>query len=117
MQRHNEVRDTFADLSAMAWNQVKWEPIVKEPDDDTRTPALIADLSIRGVWLPQVKALFDKRVVDTEAQSYLSKSPMDVLTLAGKEKRTKYSAACEERMDIFTPLCVSVDGIMGKDAT
>ena len=46
-QRHNEVRDAFADLSGMAWNQVKREPIVKEPDNDTGKPALIANLSIR----------------------------------------------------------------------
>ena len=115
-QRHNEVRDAFADLSAMAWNQVKREPIVKESDNDTGTPALIADLSIRGVWLPQAEALFDTRVVDTDARSYTSRSPMDVLTSAEREKRNKYTAACEERRAIFTPLCVSVDGMMGKDA-
>ena len=82
MQGHNEVRDAFPDLSAMAWNQVKREAIVKEPDNDTETPALIANLSIRGVWLPQAEVLFDTQVVDTDTRSYISKSTMDVLTLA-----------------------------------
>ena len=31
-----------------------------------------SDLSVRGAWLPQDEALFDVRVVDTDAQSYLS---------------------------------------------
>ena len=27
-----------------------------------------------------------------------------------------YKAACDERRAIFTPLCVSVDGLMGREA-
>lgn len=30
---------------------------------------LIADLGVRGVWQPQTEALFDIRVIDTDAQS------------------------------------------------
>ena len=46
MQRHNEMKNASTDLSAMAWKEVKWEPIVKELDNDIGTPALIANLSI-----------------------------------------------------------------------
>ena len=56
------------------------EPIVKEADESSGSPALVADLSVRGVWVPQAEALFDVRVVDTDAQSYLDRSPLDVLS-------------------------------------
>ena len=56
-QRHNEVRDALGDLAALAYKDVICEPIVREGSDTV--PALIADLGIRGVWLPQIEALFD----------------------------------------------------------
>ena len=31
IQRHNEIRDAFGDFAALVWNQVKKEPVVKEP--------------------------------------------------------------------------------------
>ena len=49
-------------------------------------PALIADRLVRGVWQPQAEALFDVRVIDTDAQSYHSHSPREVLTLVEKKK-------------------------------
>ena len=32
---------------------------------------LVADLCVRGVWLPQAEMLFDIHVVDTDAYSYI----------------------------------------------
>ena len=45
-QRHNEVRDALGDLSELAWNQVKREPIIREANPSDQTPALITDLSV-----------------------------------------------------------------------
>ena len=56
-QRHNEVRDALGDLAAIVYKDVVREPIVQEADDASGRPALIADLSIRGVWQPQTAAL------------------------------------------------------------
>ena len=78
--------------------------------------ALIADLGARGVWEPQAMALFDIRVVDTDARSYLSHSPVAVLASAEAEKKRKYCDACTERCATFTPLCFSVDGLPGDEA-
>ena len=114
-QRHNEIRDALGDLSSLAWSQVKKEPIVKEADESSRSPALVADLSVRGVWVPQAEALFDVRVVDTDAQSYLDRSPLDVLSIAESEKKRKYHQACLDRRALFTPLCISVDGLLGRE--
>ena len=48
--------------------------MVREASTLSHTPALVADISIRGVWIPQAEALFDIIVTDTDAQSYLSSS-------------------------------------------
>ena len=115
IQRHNKVRDAFGDLGALVWHQVKKEPIVKEANDACGSQALIADLAIRGVWETQEEALFDIRVTDTDAKSYLTHSPNQVLAQAEKDKKLKYGSSCEERRAVFTPLCVSVDGLFGKE--
>ena len=75
-QRHNEIHDALGDLSSLAWSQVKKEPIVKEADESSGSPALVADLSVRGVWVPQAEVLFGVRVIDTDAQSYLDRSTL-----------------------------------------
>ena len=64
-QRHNEVRDATGDIAALAWGQVKREPIIKEGSVDPHEEGLVADLAIRGVWQPQAEALFDIHVTDT----------------------------------------------------
>ena len=85
-QCHNEIRDALGDYSSLAWSQVKKEPIVKEANESSGSPALVADFSVRGVSVPQAEVLFDVRVVDTDAQSYLDRSPLDVLSIAVREE-------------------------------
>ena len=114
VQRHNEIRDAIGDLAALLWGQVKREPVVSEDNDDG---ILVADLGVRGVWSPQSEALFDIRVTDTDAQSYLGHAPESVLFQAETEKKQKYSAAASARRAHFTPLCFSVDGLAGSEAT
>ena len=94
---------------------MKKEPIVKEADESSGSPAQVADLSVRGVWVPQAEALFDVRVVDTDAQSYLDRSPLDVLSIAESEKKRKNHQACLDRRALFTQLCISVDGLLGRE--
>ena len=115
-QRHNEVQDALGDLAAIVYKDVVREPIVQEADDSRGRPALIADLSIRGVWQPQTAALLDVCVVDTDTQSYASCTVDAVLCSAEQEKKRKYSAAVEDRRASFTPFVVSVDGVLGHDA-
>ena len=104
VQRHNEIRDAIGDLAALAWGQVRRETVVVEAGDQ-HGETLIADLCVRGVWLPQAEALFDIRVVDTDAQSYLHHTPGRVLLNAEVEKKNKYADACATRRAHFTPLC------------
>ena len=85
---HSEVWDAIGDLSSLVWKQVQKEPIVCESTiDDSISETLIADLRVRGVWELQVDAIFDVRVVDTDAPSYCSHSPQAVLWSAEVEKK------------------------------
>ena len=61
-------------------------------------------------------ALFSIHVVDTDARFYLSHSPSAVLATTEAEKKRKYCDACTERRATFTPLCFSVDGLVGDEA-
>ena len=76
------------------WHRVVPEPVVRDTFVDGE--ALIADLGARVVWEPQAMALFDIRVVDTDAKSYLSHSPVAMLASAEAEKKRKYCDACTE---------------------
>ena len=114
-RRHNEVHDAFGDLASLVWSPVTKEPIVCDGSVDA-SDTLIADLCVRGVWQPQTEALFDIRVVDTDARSYCARTPHAVLCSAEAEKKRKYMQACLDRHATFTPLCVSVDGMLGSEA-
>ena len=70
-----DCRSVVEDLAFLVWNS---EPIVKEAGDDEQG-ALVADLAIRGVWQSQCESIFDIRVVGTDALSYYSHAPQDVL--------------------------------------
>ena len=96
-QRHNEIGDALDDLVAMGFKEVLKEPIIKEADDLLESPALIADLSARGVWQPQTVALLDVRVVDTDAQSYTNRTVGAILSSAEHEKKNKYTVAAESQ--------------------
>ena len=77
--------------------------------------ALVGDISIRGVRQPQSTAVIDVRVTDSDAPSYLRQSPMQVFRAAEREKKAKYSSACEALHVSFTPLCMTVDGLIGSE--
>ena len=73
------------------------------------SPALIniADLVVRGVWIPQAEALFDVRVTDYDAASYVDHPVSTVLATAEEEKKRKYLPAAQLRHASFTPFIVS----------
>ena len=69
-QCDNEICDAVKDRAAMGFKQVLRKPFKRESDDISGIPALITDISMRGVWQPQTVALPDVLVIDTDAQSY-----------------------------------------------
>ena len=71
---------------------------------------------MHGVWQPQVDVLFDVRVMDTDAPSYCDCSPQAVLGSAEAEKKRKHLEPCLACHADFTPLCFSIDGMLGSEA-
>ena len=112
-QRHNEIRDLIHDLITFVRNQTTKEPTVKEASRNPPQDALIADMNTRGAWQPQSTAIFDIRVIDSDVPSYLSKTPEAVLRSAEREKKLKYNTAYETKHASFTPLCITMDGLIG----
>ena len=112
--RHNEIRDAVGDLASLVWKDVQSEPVIREYNAQDETPALIADLFCRGVYVRQGGASVDIRVSDTDAISYQNRSPMSLLHSAEVEQKTKYSDACQEGYMSFTPLVLSVDGMLAS---
>ena len=69
------------------------------------------------MWLPQIEALFDIRVMDADAPSYVSHSVANVLTMAEEEKKKrKYLTAAEARRGSFSPFVVTTDGALEPEA-
>ena len=83
-------------MAAQVWSQVLREPIIKEADSKADGPGLRVDLGIQGVWTtPQVEALFDKKVLDTDAPSHLHRTPESILDSGALEKKL-YKKAVED---------------------
>ena len=80
-------------------------------------PGLRLDLGIRGVWQPQVEALFDVRVIDTDAPSHCHRAPNVILKSSSEEKKSMYKKAVVDRRGTFTLFVLSVDGLLHKEAS
>ena len=100
-RHHNEVWDVLGDLASPAYKDAVKEPIVCECEGDGM--ALIADFGVKGMWQPQVEALFDIRVTDTDAPSYVAESVSSILAAAEEEKKMKYRAGVEACHASLTP--------------
>ena len=74
---------------------------------------MITNLRIRDVWLPQIVAMFDIRVTDSDAPSYISCSVTDVLVAAEEEK--KYLTTAEAYHAPFSSFVVTVDEAVEHD--
>ena len=73
-------------------------------------------MGVRGVWQPQADALFDFKVIDTDAPSYSNRSPESVLESGAQDKKRIYKKAVEDRRGTFTRFVTSVDGFLHREA-
>ena len=60
--------------------------------------------------------IFDIRIVNLDAGSYLRMTPEKALVKSEKEKKDLYLQACLERRRNFTPIVYSTDRITGAEA-
>ena len=60
--------------------------------------------------------MFDIRIVNLDAGSYLRMTPEKALAKAERENKYLYLQACLESRSTFTPMVYSSDGIPGAEA-
>ena len=98
IQRHNEVRNCLGDMHIWL---LKYgvRLYVKEANSKADGPGLRADLGIRGVWTPHAggSALFDIKVIDTDAPSHLHRTQESILGTGALEKKKLYKMAVHGR--------------------
>ena len=70
-----------------------------------------ADVSAHGFWKRGTTAMFDIRIVNLDAGSYLRMTPEKALAKAEKEKKDLYLQACLEHRRTFTTMVYSAPGI------
>ena len=75
-----------------------------------------ADVSAYGFWKRGTTAMFDIRIVNLDAGSYLCMTPEKALAKVEKEKKDLYLQDCLELRRTFTPMVYSADGIPGTEA-
>ena len=70
------------------------------------------------MWERQKNASFDLCVINADASSYRKHnlSTTTILDSHAKRKKTCHLRVCEDRSIHFTPLCVTVGGVWGREA-
>ena len=63
-----------------------------------------------------MEALLDIKVIDTDAPSHLTRSPEAILETGAKEKKRVYEQTVVERRGNFTPVVLSIDGLLHREA-
>ena len=129
--RHDEIKLKLQDLFARALNKssVRDEPLIHLPS--TRTTASSApantslsqstildergDILVRGFHQPGKDTIFDVRVCDLDAKTYVHQDPAKVLEKHKKDKKRQYLTACTDQRRFFVPLVMGVDGTLEKE--
>lgn len=127
IMRHNELRNTEAELLREVCKDVATEPTLltlTAPEKASMPNSAIVsddarlDVSARGFWNPMQKAYFDVRVFHPNSDSYKNKP---VSTLYRNHENQKKAAYNKRVIDIehgtFSPLIFSTTGGMGLECS
>jgi hypothetical protein len=74
------------------------------------------DLLVRSFYTNSMDCIFDIRIQDLDAPSYLTQDPEKCLIASENEKKRKYQQKCHEQRRTFVPFVVSVDGLLAPEA-
>jgi len=114
--RHNELRDLNIELVKSAgFSQTVKEPIISDADKNGEG-GLRADWGVRGFWEHQREALFDCRIFNADAISYVNTPITTLLENQRNDKKKQYNSAVEKRRGTFTPFIASCDAILDVEA-
>ena len=119
--RHNNIRTFEAHLLKEACSDVQIEPPL-QPVNGTKfhRSAIVNDearLDIRrGFWKEGQSAYFDIRTTNADNTSQSSKIIKSVLKIHEQEKKRQYNAKIMEiKHGTFTPIVITVKGVMGHE--
>ena len=113
--RHNNVRDTEAQILREVCKEVTIEPPLipsKELGDKARL-----DISARGLWSGLDKTMFDVRILHPGAESYKGRNMESLFKQHESEKKSKYlDHVLNTEKCSFTPLVFTTHGGYGPEA-
>ena len=123
--RHNEIRDITASLLTEICNNVATEPALQPLNGESMTACsantddgAIADIRARGFWNRSQDAFFDVRVFYPNASSNRSTNATSVYRRHEQAKKREYRQRIREvERGVFTPLVLSTNGGMGREAS
>ena len=75
-----------------------------------------SDVSAHDFWKRGTTVMFDIRIVNLGAGSYLRMTLEKALAKVEKENKDLYLQTCLERRRTFSPMVYSADGIPGAEA-
>jgi len=103
-QRHNDLKAEWHHLciQALSAMAVTDEPLIHSSWDVCQAgaegadpqPELRSDVAAHGFWKRRMTAIFDICVTDTDAASYRTTDPKNVLKHHEREKKAKYNDLC-----------------------
>ena len=123
--RHNSIRNFEAQLLKQVCNDVQIEPPLQPvPDNITFNRSAITtdearlDVRARGFWRYGQNAFFDIRTTNADCDSQVNKPIKSVLQEHEQAKKRSYnSRVMEIEQGTFTPIVVTVKGVMGQEAS
>lgn len=120
--RHNEIRDTTAELLSEVCKDVEIEPKLTPVTGEVLPPTAIitddarADVSARGFWVRGSKAFLDVRIFNPIAKRYSAQSLSAAHRRNEKEKKRQYNDRIQHiEHGSFTPLVFSSFGGMAHE--
>jgi hypothetical protein len=116
-QRHDEIRDTIADMLDDVLIDVQTEPALLPvtgehlPSGTNESQEARLDISGRGFWQRGQRAFFDVRVFNPLAQGYASRTIESLFRQQEREKKRSYNQrVINIENGTFTPLIFSAYG-------
>ena len=121
--RHNNIRNFESLLLKEVCTDVQIEPLLLQPVNDTtfHPSAIVSDearldIRARGFWRRGQNAYFDVRTTNADNASQINKSIKAVLKSHEQEKKRQYNTrVIEIEQGTFTPLVITVKGVMGNE--
>ena len=120
--RHNELRDTIAEIVKEVSHDVTvepgLEPLTGEEIQGNVSDEARSDISARGFWSRGQRAFFDIRIFDPNAQRHQNKTLRKCYEQNEQEKKRQYNTRILNiEQGSFTPLVFSITGGMGRECS